>query len=104
MQKNGRIKLGDFGIANVLASTDPNRKKKKVTGGTLPYASPEAFTGEEASYAGDIWAVGCMLREMITGEVAFLRPTRSAIELSVRKEFLCRLPKDYSRELRAIIW
>lgn len=76
MQKNGRIKLGDFGIANVLASTDPNRKKKKVTGGTLPYASPEAFTGEEASYAGDIWAVGCMLREMITGEVAFLRNTR----------------------------
>ena len=103
MMTDGSVKLGDFGIAKCLASTDQN-KDAKGTGGTLYYMPPEIWRGERANYTGDIWAVGCILREMITGEIAFKYKTEEQIRKAVLKDCLPRLPKCYSRELRAMVW
>jgi serine/threonine protein kinase len=73
----GRIqpKVADFGIAKVLATaTVDGRKRKTQTGtrmGTLLYMSPEQVRGEELDSRSDIFAVGAILYEVVTGRIAF---------------------------------
>ena len=102
---DGTVKLGDFGIAKVLAATTETSNNQQ-SAGTLCYMPPESFKkGGQATYAGDIWAVGCILREMLTrGTVTFMRKDRPKIEKAIRYETPDRLPQKYSRELRALIW
>ena len=68
--EDGSLKLGDFGISKILATTD-----KDITltsdAGTLYYMPPETFKGKPASFEGDIWAVGCIIREIIEGSPTF---------------------------------
>ena len=40
-------------------------------GGTLPYCSPEVLSGEPFNQKTDIWSLGCILYEMVTGKRAF---------------------------------
>jgi len=64
----GQVKIGDFGIAQILDTADG--QTKKGDGGTKFYIPPEYFSGK-ASCAGDIWAVGCILHEIICGKRTF---------------------------------
>ncbi|MEV6495084.1 serine/threonine-protein kinase [Actinoplanes sp. NPDC051633] len=69
--ENGRLetRLTDFGIARVLnmpAITTPN-----AVVGTPHYMSPEAFHGAAASPAADVYALGILLYEMVTGRPPF---------------------------------
>jgi len=59
--KNGRIRLGDFGIAKVLDST---KDFANTCIGTPYYMSPELFKNKPYSYESDVWALGCVLYEM----------------------------------------
>lgn len=64
---DGRIKLGDFGLARAV-TTSTN------TGtliGTVAYVSPELVMGRPADARSDIYAVGIMLYEMLTGQQPF---------------------------------
>jgi serine/threonine protein kinase len=69
----GTIKVLDFGIAKLLESgTGEQPEAALVTTpgaivGTLPYMSPEQLAGEPVDHRTDIWAVGIMLFEMVTG-------------------------------------
>ncbi len=63
------IKLMDFGLAKGKEHT-----KITVTGvliGTISYMSPEQLTGREVSYPGDIFSLGVIFFEMLTGIPAF---------------------------------
>jgi len=62
---DGRIKLGDFGLAR--ASTQ-NTATGAALLGTIAYLSPELVTRGAADSRSDIYAVGIMLYEMLTGE------------------------------------
>ncbi|WP_336716491.1 Stk1 family PASTA domain-containing Ser/Thr kinase [Arthrobacter sp. USHLN218] len=67
MSSDGRIKIGDFGLAKA-ASTTSN------TGtliGTVAYLSPELVTGSPADARSDVYSVGIMLFEMLTGRQPF---------------------------------
>jgi len=59
--KNGRIRLGDFGIAKVLDNT---KDFANTCIGTPYYMSPELFKNKPYSYESDVWALGCVLYEM----------------------------------------
>ena len=64
---DGRIKLGDFGLARAISSSTS-------TGaliGTVAYISPELVLGKQADARSDIYSVGIMLYEMITGRQPF---------------------------------
>ena len=64
---DGRIKLGDFGLARAVSSSTS-------TGaliGTVAYISPELVLGKQADARSDIYSVGIMLYEMITGQQPF---------------------------------
>src|SRR5262249_27936075 len=72
----------DFGLARVAKpvvsgdASDLATPSKPLTGagtllGTIPYMAPEQIEGREADARTDIWALGCLLYEMVTGQRAF---------------------------------
>ncbi len=62
---DGRIKLGDFGLAR---ATTANTATGAALLGTIAYLSPELVTRGSADSRSDIYALGIMLYEMLTGE------------------------------------
>jgi len=65
----GFVKLSDFGITCQLESTINNMANTFV--GTQAYMSPERMEGEQYNYEGDIWSVGIVLVELMTGKFPF---------------------------------
>jgi tRNA A-37 threonylcarbamoyl transferase component Bud32 len=66
---DGLVKIVDFGIAKLTGQTDMTRTG--ATLGTAAYMSPEQISGEAADQQSDIWALGAVLYEMLTGQRAF---------------------------------
>lgn len=62
---DGRIKLGDFGLAR---ATTANTASGQALLGTIAYLSPELLTRGEAGVRSDLYSVGIMMYEMLTGE------------------------------------
>ncbi|CAG2068093.1 unnamed protein product, partial [Timema podura] len=61
------VKLGDFGISKILAS----KSKAETVVGTPCYLSPELCEGRPYNEKSDIWALGCVLYEMMALHRAF---------------------------------
>lgn len=74
------IKLGDFGIAKTLDST---LDQAKTVVGTPYYMSPEVCESKPYSYASDIWALGCVLYEMVALKHAFDAPNILTLILKI---------------------
>jgi Tol biopolymer transport system component len=79
---NGRVKVLDFGLAKIFgteqgpsaASNSPTLMSVSAHGiilGTAAYMSPEQARGQNMDVQSDIWAFGCILYEMLTGQQAF---------------------------------
>jgi eukaryotic-like serine/threonine-protein kinase len=65
----GQVKLLDFGIAK--GQTSPGLTQVGAVIGTLQYLAPELIRGGVADEHGDIWALGVLLYEMVTGRMPF---------------------------------
>lgn len=76
MSPNGQIKLSDFGLASVVSSRKITAAGK--TAGTFLYMAPEQIRGQEVTPRTDLYALGCVLYELVTGEVPFLGETAGA--------------------------
>ncbi len=85
---DGRALVADFGIA--LAVVQAGGSRMTQTGmslGTPQYMSPEQAMGErEISARSDLYALGCVTYEMLTGEPPFTGPTAQAIVARVMTE------------------
>ncbi len=66
----GRIKVTDFGIARALASIHPG-EVNEIVWGSPQYFSPEQAAGEAPTPASDVYSIGVMLFEMLTGKPPF---------------------------------
>ncbi|HQR18977.1 MAG TPA: serine/threonine-protein kinase, partial [Gemmatimonadales bacterium] len=78
----GHALVADFGIGKALAAaSDASSTATQigVTVGTPAYMSPEQAAGGELDGRSDLFALGCVLYEMLTGDVAFTGPTVQAI-------------------------
>lgn len=75
----GEAYLGDFGIARIAETTSGNLTGTGGFIGTVAYASPEQCRGEELTPASDLYSLGVVLFEMVTGHLPFTGPTPLAI-------------------------
>jgi serine/threonine protein kinase len=67
---DGRVKLADFGVARLLDGIT-RHTASGVTVGTAAYLSPEQVRGQPITVASDIYSLGLVLIEMLSGEPAF---------------------------------
>ncbi|GEP45636.1 serine/threonine-protein kinase [Brevifollis gellanilyticus] len=81
MTPDGRAKLADFGLARPMHPEATGLTKSHVSMGTLAYMAPEQCAGLELDQRADIYALGVMLYEMLTGsrpQGAFEPPSHKA--------------------------
>jgi len=104
IDKEGNVRIMDFGIARSL-------KAKGITGagviiGTPEYMSPEQVEGKEAGQRSDIYSLGVILYEMVTGRVPFEGDTPLSVAIKQKTEtpedprkLNSQIPEDLSRVL-----
>ena len=81
---HNEVKILDFGLAKSKGATDLTRFGSTV--GTVAYMSPEQARGENVDHRTDIWALGIILYEMITGKTPFKGEYEQAIIYSILNE------------------
>jgi serine/threonine-protein kinase len=74
-------KIVDFGLARVIATASATQSISST--GTLPYMAPEQILGENIDQRCDIWALGVILIQMITGSHPFVRPNTGAMTFAI---------------------
>jgi serine/threonine-protein kinase len=67
----GQVKVMDFGIARAVASTTTTMTQTSAVIGTAQYLSPEQARGETVDARSDVYATGCVLFELLTGQPPF---------------------------------
>ena len=75
----GVVKVMDFGIARVLDDVAATLTNTWNIVGTAQYLSPEQAMGESADYRSDIYSVGCLLYEVLTGRPPYTGDTPISI-------------------------
>jgi eukaryotic-like serine/threonine-protein kinase len=73
-----RLKVADFGIARALASIQPD-EKSNVVWGSPQYFSPEQAAGYAPSPASDVYSLGVVMYEMVTGRLPFIAATATEL-------------------------
>ena len=117
LMPDGRVKLLDFGLAKMLeaqgaspsAATLPapsdDATKAGAVLGTAPYMSPEQARGEDLDRRTDIWSLGCVLYEALTGRRAFPGATRADAIAAIleREPDWSALPAETSPRVRDLL-
>jgi serine/threonine-protein kinase len=80
---DGRVVLADFGVASAAADASGGE-----VSGTPAYMAPEQARGEPATPAADVYAVGVILHEMVTGATAFEGSATTILDAKQRVEWL----------------
>jgi serine/threonine-protein kinase len=104
---DGRVTLTDFGIALRLASRRLTFSHLSNAAGTPDYMAPEQVRGERGDARTDVYALGCLLYELLTGRVPY--PAEDALEAMQRKvrtdpPLVRRLRPDAPVALEAILY
>ena len=81
---DGTVKLLDFGLAKLAGATTVTQPS--TSPGTPAYKSPEQTLGEKVDSRSDLWALGVVLYEMVTGRVPFGGEYEQAVIYSILNE------------------
>lgn len=105
LDPHGHAKVADFGIARELEASDGLTKTGRVLG-TTDYVSPEQAMGEDVTGQSDVYSLGIVLFEMLTGDVPFKGENHVAVAMKHVKEQIPdvqQLRPEVSNALAAVI-
>jgi serine/threonine protein kinase len=108
---DGRAKLLDFGLAVRYADADADASELDTTcsleipsgAGTVPYMAPELLRGRPADRRSDVWALGVLLHEMVTGRRPFVGATRYELAAAILGDPVAPLVPDVPPGLRRVV-
>ena len=105
ISKTGAVKVMDFGIARALSDANSVTQTAAVIG-TAQYLSPEQARGEKVDARSDVYSLGCVLYEILTGEPPFVGDSPVAVAYQhVREDPVppSQRHSDISPELDAVV-
>lgn len=79
LDKDGNLKLADFGLASKFKRKDGSKKISKDKRGSYPYMAPEILNSDQPIYYADltdIWSIGILIFVLLTGEIPWELPTK----------------------------
>jgi serine/threonine-protein kinase len=77
---DGQVRIADFGVAKALSAAGEGQLTETgIALGTPAYMSPEQATGGTVDARSDVYALGCVVYEMLVGEPPYTGPTAQAI-------------------------
>ncbi|UCE18562.1 MAG: protein kinase [Gemmatimonadota bacterium] len=82
--EKGQVKITDFGLARLTGRTKLTTEGTVM--GTVTYMSPEQARGKEVDQQSDIWSLGVVLYELLTGKVPFKADSDQAVIYSIINE------------------
>lgn len=106
VDRQGYIKVSDFGIARMVGANTSDIEKKQGIMGSVHYFSPEQAKGGTATFASDLYSVGCVLYEMLTGKVPFEGETQVSIAMQhvqAKAQPIHELAKDVFPSIEAVV-
>jgi serine/threonine protein kinase/tetratricopeptide (TPR) repeat protein len=99
----GDVKIMDFGIAKLASETTETRLTHQgAIMGTVEYMSPEQARGEPVDYRTDIWSLGVVIYEMLTGRLPFKGDKDPAVIHAILYEEPEKL-RNFRREIPALL-